>query len=52
MIGESTDPSVIPHSPMHWVLQTETQTNGPAPSDAESGNVEIDWVSVWVPQSN
>lgn len=52
VIGESTDPSVIPHQPMHWVLQTETQTNGPAPSNAESGNVDIDWVSVWVPQKS
>lgn len=52
VIGDSTDPSVIPHKPMHWVLQTETQTNGSAPSDAESGNVEIDWVSVWLPQNS
>ena len=30
---------------MHWVLQTETRTFGPPPTDAAAGDVLIDWVS-------
>jgi hypothetical protein len=42
----TTSPSV----PMHWVLQTETSTDGtgpPAPSVA--GNVYVDWVAIYSP---
>ena len=52
LIGESTDKSIIPDKPMHWVLQTETRTGGGPPSDAATANVEIDWVSVWFPQKS
>jgi hypothetical protein len=48
VIGDSTDKAVIPHTPMHWVLQTETRTSGGPPSDTATANVEIDWVSVWL----
>lgn len=34
----------IPSTPMHWVLQTETSTDGPPPADTTAGNVEIAWV--------
>ena len=45
MIGQST--SRIPNTPMHWVIQTETSTWAPAPSDTTAGNVQIDWVAVY-----
>jgi Ricin-type beta-trefoil lectin domain/Glycosyl hydrolases family 16 len=48
VVGDSTDKAVIPHTPMHWVLQTETRTGGGPPSDSATANVEIDWVSVWL----
>jgi Glycosyl hydrolases family 16 len=44
-IGTST--SRIPNTPMHWVLQTET--NGARPSSNAAGNVQIDWVAVYRP---
>ncbi|WP_187365740.1 ricin-type beta-trefoil lectin domain protein [Trebonia kvetii] len=52
VIGESTDKAIIPHKPMHWVLQTETRTGGGPPSDTATANVKIDWVSVWLPHKN
>lgn len=45
-IGRTTER--VPNTPMHWVLQTETELdrdNKPPPSS--SGNVEIDWVAAW-----
>jgi beta-glucanase (GH16 family) len=49
VIGESTNTSVIPSTPMHWVLQTETQLWGGPPSDSAAGNVEIAWVTAYAP---
>jgi Glycosyl hydrolases family 16 len=46
-IGTST--SRIPNTPMHWVLQTETATDGAVPSDSASGHVQVDWVAVYRP---
>ncbi len=46
-LGTST--SKIPSTPMHWVLQTETQLSGGAPSDSAAGHVSVDWVVVYVP---
>lgn len=37
----------IPSKPMHWVLQTETQLSGGAPSSSASGRVYVDWVAAW-----
>ncbi len=50
-IGTSTNR--VPNTPMHWVLQTETETTFHAspPSDAAAGNIQIDWVAVYVPSS-
>ena len=45
VIGTST--SRIPNTPMHWVLQTETQLSGGPPSSSATGHVIVDWVSVW-----
>jgi beta-glucanase (GH16 family) len=49
LIGTST--SRIPDTPMHWVIQTETATDGSVPSNTAAGNVQIDWVSVYVPRA-
>lgn len=46
-IGVST--ANIPATPMHWVLQTETSTDGTAPSDTAAGHVDIAWVAVYRP---
>jgi hypothetical protein len=45
VIGNST--TRIPSTPMHWVIQTETQLSGGAPADSASGHVYIDWVAVY-----
>jgi hypothetical protein len=43
----TTEPSAIPTDPMSWVLQTETQLEGGAPSSGAAGHVYIDWVAAW-----
>jgi hypothetical protein len=43
-VGTST--SRIPSTPMHWVLQTETGTDGCVPPASTVANVQIDWVTV------
>jgi hypothetical protein len=45
IIGTSTQN--IPSDAMHWVLQTETATDGQVPADSTAGHVLIDWVSVY-----
>jgi hypothetical protein len=47
VIGTST--TNIPSTAMHWVLQTETQLSGGAPSDSAAGHVQIAWVAVYKP---
>ena len=47
VVGKTTQR--IPSTPMHWVIQTETDTGGPAPSPSASGHVLIDWVAVYAP---
>jgi hypothetical protein len=37
----------VPHTPMHWVLQTETMLTSKRPPKAAAGNVQIDWVAAW-----
>jgi hypothetical protein len=39
----------VPNTPMHWVLQTETNTWGWPVPDASQGNVQVDWVAAWRP---
>lgn len=41
----------IPSTPMHFVIQTETNPGSPPPSSA-SGNLEIDWIAVYTPACN
>ena len=40
----------IPNTPMHWVIQTETQLGGGPPTDEAAGHVQIDWVVAWSPE--
>lgn len=47
VIGTSTNPANIPSTPMHWVLQTETQLSGGPPSNSAGGNVQINWVTAY-----
>jgi beta-glucanase (GH16 family) len=42
----------IPDTPMHLVIQIETETNAPAPSDAAAGYVQIGWLAVYTPACN
>ncbi|RKH89968.1 glycosyl hydrolase family protein [Corallococcus sp. AB045] len=42
--------SRVPNTTMHWVIQTETDLSGTPPSNSAAGNVQIDWVAVWVPK--
>jgi hypothetical protein len=41
----STTTTSVPATPMHWVLQTET--NGKLPPTTTAGHLQIDWVSVY-----
>jgi hypothetical protein len=43
VIGVST--THIPNTPMHWVLQSETDLGGIAPGPATAGNIQIDWIA-------
>jgi hypothetical protein len=47
VIGDSTDTSNIPDTPMHWVLQTESDLSGVKPAASASGNLQIAWVAIW-----
>jgi hypothetical protein len=45
VIGVAT--TMVPADPMHFVLQTETQLSGGAPSNSAAGNVRIDWLVIY-----
>ena len=45
VLGVST--TMVPSTAMHWVLQTETNLDGYAPSSAVQGHVLVDWVAFW-----
>jgi hypothetical protein len=47
VVGNAT--SNIPNTPMHWVLQTET--NKVPPDNAAAGHVQIAWVAVYRPDA-
>jgi len=47
VVGDSTDTSYIPDTPMHWVLQTESDLDGDKPAASAQGNLQIAWVSIW-----
>jgi beta-glucanase (GH16 family) len=41
--------SMIPSTPMRWVLQTETALGSVVPSDSTAGHVQVDWVAAYSP---
>lgn len=45
LIGTSA--SRIPDTPMHWVIQTETNLDGYPPADGVEGHVQVDWVAAY-----
>lgn len=48
LVGATYD--TIPNTPMHWVLQTETEFAAyPTlyPGSSDTGVLEVDWVAVW-----
>jgi beta-glucanase (GH16 family) len=47
VIGDSTDASDIPDTPMHWLLQAESDLNSPKPAASAQGHLEIAWVAIW-----
>ena len=47
VIGDSTDTSEIPDTPMHWVMQTESDLDSTKPSSSAQGNLQIAWAAVW-----
>jgi hypothetical protein len=47
ILGTSTQH--IPDTAMHWVLQTETATDGTSPAPSTAGHVDVAWVSVYRP---
>jgi Glycosyl hydrolases family 16 len=47
VIGDSTDTAYIPDTPMHWVLQTESDLDDVKPAATAQGNLQIAWVSIW-----
>jgi beta-glucanase (GH16 family) len=49
IIGTST--AQIPSDPMHWILQTETATDGTITNPDIAGHVLIDWVAVYTPKN-
>jgi len=42
----------IPNTPMHAIIQVETKTDGPAPTDQAAGSVRIAWLAVFTPSCN
>jgi hypothetical protein len=54
VIGDSTNASLIPDTPMHWIMQTESDLDGDKPASSAQGNLQIAWVEIWsyAPGSN
>lgn len=47
VMGDSTDASLIPDTPMHWVMQTESGLDGGKPESGAQGNLQIAWAAIW-----
>jgi Glycosyl hydrolases family 16 len=47
VLGDSTNASEIPDTPMHWVMQTESDLNVGKPPASAQGNLQIAWAAVW-----
>ena len=48
LMGENVGPSV-PSTPMHWLLQNETSSDGTIPGPTDAGHIQVDWVAVYAP---
>jgi beta-glucanase (GH16 family) len=46
-VGTFRSRAEVPDTPMHWVLQTETNLEGRRPAATAQGHVQIDWVAVY-----
>lgn len=46
VLGTTT--TSVPSTPMHWILQTETESKKPAPDVA--GHLQVDWVAIYTYQ--
>ncbi|SOD70499.1 glycosyl hydrolase family 16 [Jatrophihabitans sp. GAS493] len=43
-----TNTTLVPHKPMHWVLQAETNLDGAEPpNDSAAGHISVDWATVY-----
>jgi len=49
VIGNSTDPATIPHTPMHLVLQSGLSSDASSGTSSPGGDIYIDWVEIWKP---
>ena len=47
VIGDSTNRSEIPDTPMYWVLQTEGDISATKPSASAAGNLQVAWATVY-----
>jgi beta-glucanase (GH16 family) len=47
LLGEVTNAAEIPDTPMHWVMQTESNLDIGKPSASAQGNLQIAWAAVW-----
>lgn len=46
-----TSYSLIPNTPMHWVLQAETALSGGAPASNVAGHLYVAWIAAYAPTS-
>jgi beta-glucanase (GH16 family) len=46
-IQVGTTTNSVPSTPMHWVLQTETNLSSTPPPDSAAGHVQVDWIAAW-----
>ncbi|SDI96021.1 Glycosyl hydrolases family 16 [Frankineae bacterium MT45] len=43
-----TNTTQVPHKPMHWILQAETNLDGTEPTnDTAAGHIDVDWATVY-----
>lgn len=42
----------IPNTPMHLIIQAETSTDAPPPTNAAAGNIQLAWIAIYTPSCN
>jgi hypothetical protein len=47
LIDQTTNPAGVPNTPMRWVLQAETNTDGDPIDTTVSGHLQVDWVTFY-----